>query len=58
VETQQTALFSEQQALVNLMTRRMVSSVVLMEALGGGWDSSQLPDVSVLSKRDKTAKSQ
>jgi NodT family efflux transporter outer membrane factor (OMF) lipoprotein len=49
VETQQTALFSEQEALVNLLTRRMVSSVLLVEALGGGWDTSQLPVVSQLS---------
>jgi NodT family efflux transporter outer membrane factor (OMF) lipoprotein len=49
VETQQTALFSEQEALVNLLTRRMVSSVLLVEALGGGWDKSQLPVVSELS---------
>jgi NodT family efflux transporter outer membrane factor (OMF) lipoprotein len=56
VETQQTALFAEQQALVNLLTRRMVSSVLLIEALGGGWDSSQLPELSALSTSDKRAK--
>ncbi len=53
VETQQTALFAEQEALVNLLTRRMVSSVLLVEALGGGWDTSQLPEVSALSASDK-----
>jgi hypothetical protein len=42
--------------MVNLLTRRMVSSVLLLEALGGGWDSSQLPVVSELSARDKSAK--
>jgi NodT family efflux transporter outer membrane factor (OMF) lipoprotein len=56
VETQQTALFSEQEALVNLQTRRMVSSVLLVEALGGGWDTSQLPVVSELSAGTKGAK--
>lgn len=56
VETQQTALFAEQEALVNLLTRRMVASVLLVEALGGGWDSSQLPEVSALSTGDKRAK--
>jgi len=56
VETQQTALFAEQEALVNLQTRRMVSSVQLVEALGGGWDASQLPDVHVLSASDRGAK--
>jgi NodT family efflux transporter outer membrane factor (OMF) lipoprotein len=56
VETQQTALFAEQEALVNLLTRRMVSSVLLVEALGGGWDASQLPVVSQLSTGPKSAK--
>jgi NodT family efflux transporter outer membrane factor (OMF) lipoprotein len=56
VETQQTALFAEQDALVGLLTRRMVSSVLLMEALGGGWDTSQLPAVSALSASDKATK--
>jgi NodT family efflux transporter outer membrane factor (OMF) lipoprotein len=56
VETQQTALFAEQEALVNLLTRRMVSSVLLVAALGGGWDTSQLPEVSALSATDKRAK--
>jgi NodT family efflux transporter outer membrane factor (OMF) lipoprotein len=56
VETSQTALFAEQEALVNLLTRRMVSSVLLVEALGGGWDASQLPDVSALSASDKRSK--
>jgi NodT family efflux transporter outer membrane factor (OMF) lipoprotein len=56
VETQQTALFGEQKALVDLLTRRMVSSVLLVEALGGGWDTSQLPAVSALSSSDKASK--
>ncbi len=56
VETSQTALFSEQEALVNLLTRRMVSSVLLVEALGGGWDATRLPVVSELSAGPKTAK--
>jgi NodT family efflux transporter outer membrane factor (OMF) lipoprotein len=56
VETQQTALFAEQQALVNLLTRRMVSSVLLIEALGGGWNTSQLPEVSALSGSDKQSR--
>jgi NodT family efflux transporter outer membrane factor (OMF) lipoprotein len=58
VETQQSALFAEQEALVNLLTRRMVSSVLLVQALGGGWNTSQLPEVSALSAGDNAAKSQ
>jgi outer membrane protein TolC len=49
-------LFAEQEALVTLLTRRMVSSVLLVEALGGGWDTSQLPAVSALSASDKRTK--
>src|SRR3984957_3280179 len=56
VETSQTALFAEQKALVNLLTRRMVSSVLLVQALGGGWDTSQLPEVSALSLSDRPSK--
>jgi NodT family efflux transporter outer membrane factor (OMF) lipoprotein len=56
VETQQTALFAEQKALVDLLTRRMVSSVLLVQALGGGWDTSELPAVSALSVSDRPSK--
>lgn len=56
VETQQTALFGEQEALVNLLTRRMVSSVLLLQALGGGWDASQLPAIGTLTASDKATK--
>lgn len=56
VETSQTALFAEQQALVTLLTRRVVSSVLLVQALGGGWQLSELPTVSALSGSDKGTK--
>lgn len=56
VETSQTALFAEQQALVNLLTRRVVSSVLLVQALGGGWQASELPTVSALAGSDKGTK--
>jgi NodT family efflux transporter outer membrane factor (OMF) lipoprotein len=39
---QSTALTNERTA-ADLMTRRMTASVQLIKALGGGWDSSQLP---------------
>jgi outer membrane protein TolC len=41
----ETALFSDQQALISLRVQQMTSSVQLIEALGGGWDADQLPSV-------------
>jgi outer membrane protein TolC len=43
VITAQAALLQEQVAAVNILARRMVSSVALVEALGGGWDPSSVP---------------
>jgi NodT family efflux transporter outer membrane factor (OMF) lipoprotein len=42
VITAQTAALSDEKLLVDLLTRRMVSSVQLIEALGGGWNSQAL----------------
>jgi outer membrane protein TolC len=36
-------LLSNQQTLANLQIEEMTASVQLIEALGGGWDRSQLP---------------
>jgi NodT family efflux transporter outer membrane factor (OMF) lipoprotein len=44
VITAQTSVLQNQISAVNILTRRMVASVLLIEALGGGWDSSALPD--------------
>jgi NodT family efflux transporter outer membrane factor (OMF) lipoprotein len=43
VVTAQTTLLNDEQALANLHTQVMTASVQLIEALGGGWDSTQLP---------------
>jgi NodT family efflux transporter outer membrane factor (OMF) lipoprotein len=60
VVTAQTTLLTDQQAVASLQTQQMTSSVSLIEALGGGWDLSQLPtpaQVSVKpSKADTTIK--
>jgi NodT family efflux transporter outer membrane factor (OMF) lipoprotein len=43
VITAQTIALQDQRTAVDLLTRRMVASVLLIEALGGGWDASKLP---------------
>ena len=42
ITAQATALEAER-TQVDLLTRRLTSSVLLVQALGGGWDSTQLP---------------
>lgn len=49
--TTQTALLSTQETVTNLNTQQMTGAVLLVEALGGGWDVSQLPTASQVSKR-------
>jgi NodT family efflux transporter outer membrane factor (OMF) lipoprotein len=49
VVTAQTTLLNDQQILANLHTQEMTASVQLIEALGGGWDSSQLPTPAQVS---------
>jgi NodT family efflux transporter outer membrane factor (OMF) lipoprotein len=39
----QAALLQAQRLEIDLLTRRLTASVLLIEALGGGWDESQLP---------------
>jgi NodT family efflux transporter outer membrane factor (OMF) lipoprotein len=39
----QTTVLTDQQTLNNLQVEQMMSAVALVEALGGGWDVSQLP---------------
>ncbi len=48
VITAQTALLSNEQTAVTLRMQQMTSSVQLIEALGGGWDASQLPSAASL----------
>jgi NodT family efflux transporter outer membrane factor (OMF) lipoprotein len=45
VLTAQSAALANQRTAVNLLTRRMTSSVLLVKALGGGWNVSQLPPI-------------
>ena len=44
VITAQNAALSDEVTAVNILGRRMTSAVLLVEALGGGWDRSSLPE--------------
>jgi NodT family efflux transporter outer membrane factor (OMF) lipoprotein len=44
VTTAQTAALSDEVTAVNILGRRMVDAVSLVQALGGGWDRSALPE--------------
>ncbi len=46
VITAQSAALADEQAAVSILTRRLNSAVLLIKALGGGWDVSKLPAVT------------
>jgi NodT family efflux transporter outer membrane factor (OMF) lipoprotein len=48
VITAETTLLSNQQTMVNLRMQQITASVQLVEALGGGWDKTQLPSTAGL----------
>jgi len=48
VITAQTSLLQNQRSSVDVHTRQLVASVSLIQALGGGWDTSQLPPRSAI----------
>lgn len=55
VMTAETTLLSNQQGLANLQVEQMTASVQLIQALGGGWDRSQLPTpIQVTEKPSKS----
>jgi NodT family efflux transporter outer membrane factor (OMF) lipoprotein len=51
VLTAQTTLLSNQQTAVSLRIQQMTASGQLIEALGGGWDASQLPSPAQLTSK-------
>jgi outer membrane protein TolC len=55
VITAQTTVLSDQETLATLQIEQMVAAVDLIEALGGGWDRSQLPTASQVSKKPSAA---
>ena len=42
----QTSLLQNQRSAVDVVTRRLLAGVALIQALGGGWDASQLPSAA------------
>ncbi len=58
VITSQAIALQDQRAAVAILTRRLSASVLLIQALGGGWDTSQLPtanDILPSGKKQGTA---
>jgi NodT family efflux transporter outer membrane factor (OMF) lipoprotein len=51
VVTAQTTLLSNQETLNNLQVQEMTASVQLIEALGGGWNRSQLPTPAEITQK-------
>ncbi|MGA2537895.1 MAG: efflux transporter outer membrane subunit [Terracidiphilus sp.] len=51
----QTTSYSSQQTLAELQIQQMSASVALIEALGGGWDRSQLPTPAQVTEKPAAA---
>ena len=55
VVTLQTTLLGNQESLTNAHIQEMTSAISLIEALGGGWDRSQLPTPSQVAEKPPKA---
>jgi len=53
VITSQATLLDADVTAVTLLTRRLTASVLLIEALGGGWNASQLPTRQDVAARQR-----
>ena len=54
----QTTLLSNQQTLTNIQVQQMTASVALVEALGGGWDRSQMPTAEQVAQKPSASETQ
>jgi NodT family efflux transporter outer membrane factor (OMF) lipoprotein len=50
VITAQATALANDKTVVDLLARRMASSVLLVQALGGGWDTSEIPNANELRR--------
>jgi NodT family efflux transporter outer membrane factor (OMF) lipoprotein len=48
VITEQTLLLGDEQTALSIQQSRMIASVSLIQALGGGWQASDVPDVAAV----------
>lgn len=48
----QTAALTNERTAVDIQNRRLAASVLLIKAVGGGWDAKMLPDTNALSRND------
>jgi NodT family efflux transporter outer membrane factor (OMF) lipoprotein len=53
--TAQITLYSNQQGLTTIQVQEMTASVQLIQALGGGWDKSQLPTPAQITQKPSHA---
>jgi NodT family efflux transporter outer membrane factor (OMF) lipoprotein len=55
VITAQTVALTDERTAVQILGRRMNAAVSLIQAIGGGWDTAQLPTTGALSHPQRTA---
>jgi outer membrane protein TolC len=51
----QSTLYGNQLTLASLQIQQMTASVALIEALGGGWDKTQLPNAAQITAKPSAA---
>lgn len=58
VITAQTVALNDERTAVQILGRRMTAAVNLIQAIGGGWDASNLPSAKALAHPPQTASGQ
>jgi outer membrane protein TolC len=51
VITSQTIALTDERSAVDLLTRQMTASVLLVQALGGGWETLKLPTATAVAEK-------